>query len=184
MSKSVFLFLSACVYVPDRWTPTAEVCADAIKQGLDPATASPACRAALFADFGVDPAGFSEQDLRCLEGGLLELLGREAGLVSDLEAGDFVRPPFRRQLRATARGLGTDDLRQAAYDLASVQVTGVYAAVLPQSDWRAAYDPPTGEILIRTPIAGACGVDLALVLFHDEPTRHGGGGPREKTHAR
>jgi len=153
----------ACRPLPDRWHATADLCA--------PDTGAPpegACRDALLADFAVDTSELDDDDQARLAGGLRALLLRDAGDLEDLDA--VARAPLRRHLAHAARRLDTDELRVAAYDLAAAQVSAIRPGHFEQADWRAAYDPDSGEILIRTPLSGDDDSN-ALLIFHE--TMHG-----------
>ncbi len=151
----------ACRPVEDRWTATALACADS--PGADALDAG--CAAALDEDFAIEVSSFDGADLAVIHAGLFTLLVREAGDLETLEDA-AVHGPLARRLRRAARQSDVDDLGAAAYNLASAQVSAMRSAHFAERDWRAAYDPQTGDILIRTPIDDAP-ESVALLLFHE-----------------
>lgn len=158
-ASALLPLLVACRPLPDRWQATADLCA---VDKLAPPDAD--CRDALFADFSVDSAAFDADDQARLAEALRSLLLDDAGDLDDLDA--VARAPLRRHLARAARRLDTTELRVAAYDLAASQVSAVRPGSFAQSDWRAAYDPDTSEILVRTPLPDDDGGN-ALLLFHE-----------------
>ncbi len=152
----------ACRPVEDRWTSTAEICAE----DLDPQALSEGCAAALDQDFRVDADAFDPASLEAVRAGLFVLLTREAGPVSTLEREDAVHRPLLRHLRRAERQTGLDDAGAAAYNLASAQVAAVVPARFAESDWRAAYDPDTEEVQVRVPFDDGP-ESAALLLFHE-----------------
>ncbi|MCB9797172.1 MAG: hypothetical protein H6741_31175 [Alphaproteobacteria bacterium] len=109
----------------DRWTDAYAICQPPEPFSRDTPTALPiseACKERLIEDFGVVDT-FEEPAVReWVFEGLYNVLGRDQGLVSELEADDFVRAPFIERTREQAERLGTDSVAATLYSFAAFEI--------------------------------------------------------------
>lgn len=175
-SLSPVLLLVGCAYadIDDRWAETVAVCDPPdpyvnVPHAYDTSWITDACRAAVFEDFGVQTDTFDDDQLDCFLLGAANLMGRDLGVLGDVEVGAYVRAPFLRELRRVRRGVSEHDaVARLLYDYVAYHVAET--RVDARADERgvsAVYLAESATVWVSPARTTACSASYATLLIHE-----------------
>jgi len=175
VSKPVEETVEGGIYVAieDRWSEAWAICQPPVpfvRSPRYPAELTRECEERLEVDLEVQWETFYDSDaLEVLLEGAFHLLGRGAGVLSDLEEGEYIRADFIREMQAVSEALGTDELSAIYYNYVMFHIEQSVGWENPDTSWGSAsiaLDPETHTLLVSA-WPGVDGLTYASFLVHE-----------------